>query len=202
MKVLLVNGSPRKNGCTNTALEEVAEALKNNGIETEIFWIGNKAIQGCIACYKCRTTDKGCIFNDDVTMFMEKAKQADGFVFGSPVYYAGPNGSLCAFMDRLFFAYGAMVLKGKVAAAVSSARRAGTTATLDRLNKYFLINQMLIPSSNYWNAVHGSTPEDVKQDLEGLQTMRILGNNMAAMLGAKISLPPTEKKIYTNFARK
>jgi len=202
MKVLLINGSPRKNGCTNAALEEVAKALKKNDVESEIFWIGNKAIQGCTACLACK---KGkCPYDDGVDKVVELAKNCDGFVFGTPVYFAGANGSMHAFMDRLFFAY-KEIFKGKPAACVVSARRAGTTAALDNLNKYPLFNQMPIVSANYWNAVHGSTPEQVAQDIEGLQTMRILGDNMAWMLKvikkAGIPFPKSEDKIYTNFIR-
>ena len=204
LKVLLLNGSPRKNGCTNEALSEVARALNANGIESEIVWIGAKAIQGCTACGICRKGSGECVYDDGVKAFKEKAKNADGFVFGSPVYFAGANGSLHSFMDRLFFAYGAE-FKGKVGACICSARRAGTTATIDNLNKYLLFNQMPIASSNYWNAVHGSSPEDVRKDLEGLQTMRILGNNMAWLLKcihtSQIPFPEGEEKIKTNFIR-
>jgi len=206
LKVLLLNGSPRKNGCTNRALTEVATALKNNDIDAEIIWIGAKPIQGCTACGVCRKSNGNgeCPYKDGVQEFHQLAKSADGFVFGSPVYYAGANGSLHSFLDRLFFAYGSS-LKGKVGACICSARRAGTTATIDNLNKYLLINQMPIASSNYWNAVHGSVPEDVEKDLEGLQTMRMLGNNMAWLLKsihiANIPFPTEETKIKTNFIR-
>ena len=203
MKVLLVNGSPRENGCTRTALDEIAGELNKNGIDTEIFWVGAKAIQGCTACLACKKTGK-CPYNDGVNTFMEKAKTADGFIFGSPVYFASVAGGMKSFMDRLFFAY-KDVFKGKPAAGIVSARRAGTTVALDELNKYFLFNQMPIVTSNYWNAVHGNTPEQVGQDTEGLQTMRILGNNMAWMLKviekAGIPFPEADKKIYTNFIR-
>lgn len=207
MKVILVNGSPKGEGCTYTALSEVAGALKANGIEVEIFHIGAAAIPGCIACLKCREGLGHCVFNDAVDRFAEKAKDADGFIFGSPVYYAGVNGALCAFMDRLFFTYGKS-FKGKPAAGIISCRRGGSTAAFDRMNKYFTINQMPIVSSNYWNMVHGSTPADVKKDLEGLQVMRTLGNNMAWLLKciragkeAGIEMPKGEDKIYTNFIR-
>ena len=202
--------------CTNEALSEVAKELNKNGVETEILWIGNKPIQGCICCLACRKKGGNgeCPFADvglgenalyvDVKTFAEKAKEADGFVFGSPVYYAGVNGSMHAFMDRLFFAYGEY-FRGKVGACVVSARRAGTTASVDNLNKYLLIKEMPVASSNYWNAVHGSTPEDVRKDEEGLQTMRILGRNMAWMLkcihSAGIPFPEEEEKIKTNFIR-
>lgn len=207
MKVLLVNGSPHANGCTATALKEVAKALNANGVETEIFHIGRKAIGGCCVCGACRKVGK-CVQDDIVNVFMEKAKEADGFVFGSPVYYASPAGSLIGFMDRVFYS-GAKNLAYKPAAAVASARRAGTLTTFDVLNKYFTINNMPVVSANYWNGVHGAndTPSDVEKDEEGLQTMRILGYNMAWLLqciqlGKEKGLSPQkEPKICTNFIR-
>ncbi|GAA0678722.1 MAG: flavodoxin family protein [Clostridium cadaveris] len=204
MKVLLINGSPHKNGCTFTALNEVAGSLNKNGIESEIIHIGTKAIQGCIACGRCRETGK-CAFRDEVyNELFEKIQEADGVVVGSPVYYAGPNGSLCAMLDRLFYS-GSRYMTNKPAAAVVSCRRGGASATFDRLNKYFTINQMPVVSSQYWNSVHGNTPEEVKQDLEGLQIMRTLGNNMAWMIktmkDAKYTLPEREKRVSTNFIR-
>lgn len=202
MKVLLVNGSPNEKGCTYTALEEVAGQLDKSGIKTEIFHIGKKAVQGCIACGKCTELGR-CVFKDDLyNSLLELIKEADGIVIGSPVYYAGPNGSLCAILDRLFFSAGTY-LKDKPAAAVVSCRRGGASASFDRLNKYFTINQMPVISSQYWNSVHGFTPEDVKQDLEGLQTMRTLGNNMAWMLktvsDSKHPRPEKEEWIPTHF---
>ncbi|MGL5311637.1 MAG: flavodoxin family protein, partial [Peptostreptococcaceae bacterium] len=173
MKVLLVNGSPNKKGCTYTALEEVSKTLQENGVETEIFQIGNKPIGGCIACRSCKKTGV-CFMNDIVSEFVEKAKSADGFVFGSPVYYASANGSLVSFLDRVFYSGGSH-LAFKPGTVICSARRGGTTATFDQLNKYLSISNMPIVSSQYWNMVHGNTPEEVKQDLEGLQTMRVLG---------------------------
>lgn len=205
MKVILVNGSPNKNGCTFTALSEVAGALENNDIETEIFWIGTKPIIGCTACGKCK--DKGeCTFDDVVNEFSKKAVDADGFVFGSPVYYAAASGSITSFLDRVFYSNGA-IFKHKPGAVVCSARRAGTTATYDQLNKYLGISQMPIISSYYWNMVHGNTPEEVLQDEEGLVTMRQLGNNMAFYLkcielGHENGLKPIEEpKAKTNFIR-
>lgn len=185
MKVLLVNGSPHKEGCTYTALTEVKKTLNEEGIETEIFWVGNKPLAGCIACYNCRKKGK-CVFDDTVNEFVEKAKEVDGFIFGSPVHYAGATGAITSFMDRAFYS---AFLGGngdsflfKPASTVISARRAGTTATYDQLNKYFGITQMPIISSRYWNMVHGATPEDVRKDEEGMQIMRILGRNMAYYL--------------------
>ena len=206
MKVVLINGSPRKNGCTYTALAEIAGALNKHGVETEIFHIGTKPISGCLSCYKCYDTGK-CIIKDSVNEFAEKYGDWDGLVLGSPVYYAAANGSLISFMDRLFYSHKTL-FKGKPAAAIASCRRGGATATFDQLNKYFSIRQMPIVTSQYWNMVHGHTPEDVKQDLEGLQTMRTLGNNMAWLLkcikagkDAGHEMPEGEKPIRTNFIR-
>lgn len=211
MKVLLVNGSPHEHGCTYTALTEVANTLNEEGIETEIFWIGNKPISGCIACYSCKNTGK-CVFDDAVNAFLPKAKQADAFVFGAPVHYAAMASGASAFMDRIF--YSSMLTKQgdcflhKPAAAVVSARHAGTTATFDQINKYFTISQMPIISSRYWNMVHGSNAEEVKQDEEGMQSMRILARNMAYFLKCieagkqnGITPPKTEKVTLTNFIR-
>ncbi len=209
MKVLLVNGGPHKEGCTYTALQEVAKELNKEGIETEVFWLGVKPISGCIACGNCFKNGK-CVFNDVVNEFAEKAKEADGFVFGTPVHYASASGSISSFMDRLFYSTftNPDLFRLKPAAAVVSARRAGTTVTYDQLNKYFGMNQMPIISSRYWNMVHGNTPEEVKQDEEGLQIMRILGKNMAYYLkcveAAKekgINPPESEEITLTNFIR-
>ena len=206
VKVLLINGSPNEKGCTFTALNEVAGSLNKNGIETEIFWIGKKAVQGCIACMKCQQLGH-CVFNDGVRELADRLDEFDGLVVGSPVYYAGPNGSLCAFLDRFFFSGGDR-LEGKPAACVVSCRRAGATAAFDRLNKYFTIRNMPVVSSQYWNQVHGFTPEDVRKDLEGMQTMRTLGENMAYMLKcfeaglrAGVPEPVHEEIVYTNFIR-
>ena len=206
MKVLLINGSPNEKGCTFTALSEAAASLSKNGVDTEIFWIGKKAVQGCIACFKCQQLGH-CVFNDGVRELAGRLDEFDGLVVGSPVYYGGPAGSLCAFLDRLFFSAGDK-LAGKPAACVVSCRRAGSTASFDRLNKYFTINNMPVVSSQYWNEVHGFTPEDVRQDLEGMQTMRTLGVNMAYMLkcieaGRKAGVPEPvyEETVYTNFIR-
>ena len=208
MKVLLVNGSPHKDGATNLALEEVSKTLNKNGIETEIFWIGNKPISGCIGCGACFKT-KRCFINDKVNEFVEKAIKADGFVFGSPVYYAHPSGRLLSFMDRVFYA-GNSNFAFKPAAAVVSARRAGTTASLDVITKHFTICNMPVVSSCYWPMVHGAqnSAEQAKQDLEGMQIMRTLGNNMAWILkcieagkNAGINRPTLEDRIYTNFIR-
>jgi multimeric flavodoxin WrbA len=211
MKVILVNGSPNKNGCTYTALCEVEKTLNEADIETEIFWIGTKPIIGCTACMKCREKGK-CTFDKDVVNeFTEKAYEADGFIFGSPVYYAGATGAITSFLDRAFYSSsqgnGLEAFKHKPASVICSARRGGTTATYDQLNKYLGISQMPIISSFYWNMVHGNTPEEVKQDSEGLATMRQLGRNMAFFLkcieaGKKDGLTPEEEpKIAFNFIR-
>jgi multimeric flavodoxin WrbA len=210
MKVLLVNGSPHEKGCTYTALVEVADTLNAEGIETEIFQIGNKPLSGCIACGNCRKTGQ-CVFSDRVNEFLDIAKEADGFIFGSPVHYAAAGGTITSFLDRAFYSdlcSGRQSFYLKPAAAVVSARRAGTTATFDQLNKYFTISEMPVIASRYWNMVHGHTPEDVKQDLEGLQIMRILGRNMAWFLKCKeagikagVPFPAREERIATNFIR-
>ncbi len=205
MKVILVNGSSRENGCTGAALSEAARALKEEGIETEMFFIGNKAIPDCIACRKCREIGK-CVFDDIVNEFVKKAEDADGFLFGSPVYFAHPSGRLLTFMDRAFYS-GKKAFDFKPAAAVLSARRAGTTASLDVINKYFTICSMPIVSSTYWNHVYGSQPEEVSQDKEGLMTMYNIGKNMAWLLKC-IDLAkdhglthPDNEKVLTNFIR-
>lgn len=208
MKVLLLNGSPHEHGCTYTALNEVATALNKDGIETEIFYIGLDAISPCKACGACNTLKK-CVVDDKVNEFIEKAKEADGFIFGSPVHYASASGAITTFLDRAFFA-GSKVdaFRFKPAAAICSARRAGTTATLDQLNKYFMISEMPVVSSRYWNMVHGSNADEVKKDEEGMQIMRILGRNMAWFLKCKelalksgMEIPEKEPVNKTNFIR-
>lgn len=206
MKVLLINGSPNLNGCTATALGIVAETLQKEGIETEIVHVGNKALRGCIACRKCFETGK-CVFDDYVNEVAPKFKECDGIVIGSPVYYASPNGNLVSFLDRLFYSTFAVDKTMKVGAAVVSARRAGTTATFDMLNKYFTINSMPIASSQYWNMVHGNSPEQVYEDKEGCQIMRTLGRNMAFLIKSiqlgkeQFGLPEKERIEFTNFIR-
>jgi multimeric flavodoxin WrbA len=210
MKVLLINGSPHEKGCTYTALMEVATTLEKEGIGADLFWIGNKPLPGCIACKSC-VEKKQCVFNDRVNDFLAIAANADGFVFGSPVHYAAASGAITSFMDRAFYAdllAGRQSFYLKPAAAVVSARRAGTTATFDQLNKYFTISEMPVISSRYWNMVHGAVPAEVKQDLEGLQTMRVLARNMAWFLKCKeagmkagVPFPEKEENIYTNFMR-
>lgn len=207
MKVLLINGSPNKKGCTYTALCEIEKELNISGVATEIFYIGKKPIRGCTACAKCVELGK-CVFGDDgVNIALGKADKADGFVFGSPVHYAGASGFITSFLDRCFFA-GSDRFAFKPGAAVVSCRRGGATAALDQLNKYFTINNMPVVSSRYWNMVHGNTPEEVLQDLEGIQILRTLGRNMAWLLKsiqagkkAGIARPEPEEHIWTNFIR-
>ena len=207
MKVILVNGSPDEKGCTYTALQEIESVLNQEGIETEIFWVGNKPISGCIACGACRKLGK-CFIDDTVNEFIEKAAKADGFIYGSPVHYAGASGMLTSFLDRVYFS-NTKIFKGKPGAAIASCRRGGATATFDQLNKYFTICSMPVVSSQYWNMVHGNTPEQVKQDLEGMQVMRYLGRNMAWMLkcielgkqNGIVHPQPEEVRHATNFIR-
>lgn len=206
MKVMLVNGSPHHEGCTYTALQEVSKALNAEGIETQNFWIGIKPVSGCLSCGGCSTTGK-CALDDIVNVFIEEARDCDGFVFGAPVHFASANGAMISFMDRAFYS-GKKVLEFKPASAVVSCRRGGASATFDELNKYFTIRNMPVVSSQYWNQVHGNTPEEVMQDAEGMQTMRTLGHNMAWLLkcieagkSAGVLHPVPEPQIKTNFIR-
>ena len=206
-KVLLINGSPNKAGCTYTALREVEKSLNKNGVETEIFQLGKGPVQGCTGCGGCGRNGK-CVFDDGVNRLVERLDEFDGLVLGSPVYYASPNGALLAFLDRLFFAAGKK-FAGKPGAAVVSCRRGGATAAFDVLNKYFSISNMPIVTSQYWNQVHGNNAEEVVQDEEGMQTMRVLGRNMAWMLKCfalgrehGVEYPAREeKRVWTNFIR-
>ena len=205
MKVILFNGSPKKNGCTYTALAEIEKELNNGGIETLIFHAGSTT-KGCLGCGYCAKNGK-CITDDCVNEAAQLVKEADGFVFGSPVHYASASGMMTSFMDRLFYSAGSS-LKLKPCAVVASARRGGTTTTIDQLLKHPEFNQMPVVNGNYWPMVHGSNPEDVKQDLEGMQTMRIIGKNMVWLLkcieagkNAGINIPEPEEKIKTNFIR-
>ena len=203
-RVILLNGSPHANGCTATALNEMIKVFQEEGIETELIHVGNKSIRGCISCNRCSETGK-CVFDDLVNEVAPKFAEADGLVVGSPVYYAGPNGTIISFMDRLFYST-SFSKQMKVGAAVVSCRRGGNTATYDVVNKYFTISSMPVASSTYWNQVHGFTAEDAKKDLEGLQTMRNLARNMAFMIKAfadakeKYGCPELEKSYFTNFA--
>ena len=208
MKVLLLNGSSRPSGCTYTALREVAVSLEVAGIETEILFLGNEPVRDCTACGTCAKVPGKCVFDDDiVNRIIEKARGADGFIFGTPVYYAHPSGRILSVLDRVFYA-GKSAFIHKPAAAIASARRAGTTATLDVLQKYFTISQMPVVTSTYWTMVHGKQPEDVLKDEEGLQTMRNLASNMVWMLrcieagkAMGIQPPQAESGARTNFIR-
>ncbi len=206
MKVLLINCSPHAFGCTYTALQEIAQELRQQGLETEIFHVGNDPVQSCTGCGACKQLGR-CVHDDVANVVLDKAAKADGLVIGAPVHYAAPCGTASALLGRVFSA-GSAALRFKPAAAVVSCRRAGSTAALDVLNKYFMINQMPVVSSRYWNMVHGNTPEEVRQDIEGMQIMRTLGRNMAWMLKcieagkeAGISPPPTEPRVQYNYIR-
>lgn len=205
MKVLLINGSPRAKGNTFIALSEVEKVLQQHGVQTVLVHIGNQPVRGCMACGACRKNNTYCAFTDSLYDQLRQIldEGIEGLVIGSPVYYAGPNGSLCALLDRLFYSCGAKMAY-KPAAAVAVCRRGGASATFDRLNKYFTINNMPVVSSQYWNSVHGAAMGEAVEDLEGLQTMRTLGHNMVWMLRglAQESLPAgEEKKIKTSFVR-
>lgn len=205
MKVILFNGSPKKNGCTYTALTEIEKELNNAGIETEIFHAG-AATKGCLGCKYCAVNGK-CITDDCVNEAAKLLKDADGFVFGSPVHYASASGMMTSFLDRLFYSASSL-LSHKPCAVVASCRRGGSTTTLDQLLKYPEITQMPIVNGQYWSMVHGNTPDEVRQDLEGMQTMRVIGKNMAWLLkcieagkAAGINKPAPEEKIKTNYIR-
>ena len=204
-KVLLINGSPNVNGCTYTALKEIQNTLKEEGIESDIHWIGNKPIPGCTACKVCYT--KECVFNDQVNEILAKIDDYGGIIVGSPVYYAGPSGQLCAFLDRLFYSSKGR-MKYKLGASIVSCRRGGASSAFDRLNKYFTISEMPLVSSCYWNQVHGNTPSEVIQDEEGMRTMRVLARNMAWLMKCiekgnenDVHYPIKEAPKRTNFIR-
>ncbi len=203
-KVLLINGSPHEFGCTYTALKEIGDTLGKNGVESQLLYLGKAPVAGCIACGKCGETGR-CVFDDKVNEVLEKLDEYGGIVVGSPVYYAGPTGQLCAFLDRLFYCSEDR-MAGKLAASVVSCRRGGASAAFDRLNKYFGISNMHIVGSQYWNQVHGFTPDDVRRDREGLQTMRTLAQNMAWLLKSietgrekGVPLPQYEERLRTHF---
>ena len=202
-KVLLLNGSPHVHGCTATALDEMIKVFEEEGVETELIQVGIKEIRGCVACGSCSLKGK-CVFDDLVNEVAPKFEEADGLVVGSPVYYGSPNGTILSFMDRLFYST-EFSKQMKVGAAVVSCRRGGNTASFDALNKYFTISGMPVASSTYWNQVHGFTAEDVKKDLEGLQTMRNLARSMSFMIKAfadakeKYGYPVFERDSFTSF---
>ena len=207
MKVLLINGSPREHGCTDRALQEVADTLEANGVGAEILWLGKGAMPDCMACHKCQKGG-GCVYGDIVNETLDRIDDFDGMVVGSPVYYGGPNGRLTSFLDRFFYSGGADKCQGMPGASVVSCRRGGASEAFERLNQYFLICNMNVVGSQYWNQVHGFTAEDVEKDEEGLQTMRTLAQNMAYTLKAKeaaaaagIEEPVYEEKTFTHFIR-
>lgn len=207
MKVLLINGSPHKDGCTNLALEEAAKTLNQEDIETEIIWLENRPIGGCIACNHCLQTNNRCFMNDKVNEFLDKVEGTEGFVFGSPVHFAAISGTLTSFLDRVFYGRGNL-FSGKLCASVVSCRRGGATTAFDQLNKYALMSNMFIVGSSYWNQIHGTNRKEAVKDIEGLQTMRNLGLNMAYMLKCMkvgnesgIEKPECESGVKTNFIR-
>ena len=206
MKVLLINGSPKEKGNTAFALEQMAEVFAEQGIETEMIHVGNQLIKGCQGCGACYKLGK-CVIDDMVNETALKLADADGMVVGSPVYYASPNGTLLSFLDRLFYSTGKINKRMKVGASVVCARRGGTTASMDVLNKYFTISEMPLASSTYWNIIHGAKPGDAQQDAEGIRTVRNLARNMAYMMKAfdmardAVALPENEPKVFTNFIR-
>ena len=208
MKVMLINGSPHKNGCSNAALEEISSVLAQAGIETETVWVGNGHISGCIGCGSCRKTGK-CIVDDDaVNETVVKFRECDGLIVASPVHYAAASGALTSFLDRFFYSADKADFRLKPGAAVVSCRRGGASAAFDQLNKYFTISEMPVVSSSYWNQVHGSTPDEVRQDLEGIRTLRVLAKNMAYLIKATkiakengLEFPEEEPKARTNFIR-
>ena len=206
MKVLLINGSPNERGCTYTALAEAQKVFEKNGIETEIVYLGKKPVAGCVACGICRKAGY-CVYDDTVNEVIDELDDIDGLIVGSPVYYAGVSGQITSFLDRLFFAASAK-MKGKPAASIVSCRRGGASAAFEIINKYFMMTNMPVVTSQYWNQVHGNTPEEVLQDEEGLQTVRVLAQNMIWLMrsieagkAAGVEYPEYEPKIRTNFIR-
>ena len=206
-KILLINGSPNEKGCTYTALAEIAATLHEQGVETEMIWLGKKPVQDCIACHSCMKTGR-CVFADIVNETADKLAAADGLVVGSPVYYGGPTGFITSFLDRLTFSCTKDArMHGKVAASIVSCRRGGASATFDQLNKYFTISGMPVASSQYWNSIHGNNAQEAAQDAEGLQVMRTLGRNVAFLVKSiafgkeAMGLPEKEKRVGTNFIR-
>ncbi len=206
MKVLLINGSPHREGCTYTDLKEISEQLSRGGIDSEIYWIGNGDVPGCRGCGYCKSKGR-CVIKDQINELSARIDEFDDIVVGAPVYYSGPAGQVCSWLDRFFYVNSAR-LDGKVGACVVNARRGGNTASFERLNQYFLISNMVVPGSIYWNQTHGFTPDDVRQDEEGLQTMRALADNIAWLLKcieagrqAGVQRPVREPRKYTHFIR-
>ncbi len=207
-KILLINGSPHEHGTTDVALQEIAKTLKDGGVESEILWLGTTPMQDCIACGKCEVND-GCIFNDIVTQTERRMDEFDGMIVGSPVYYGGPNGRLTSFLDRFFYSIDSDKIAGKLAASVVACRRGGATASFERLNQYFLMINMHVVASQYWNQIHGHDAEEARRDFEGLQTMRTLAQNFIYLLKAQeaakaagIEKPVYEEHVFTSFMDK
>ena len=207
MRVLLVNGSPHSDGCTNFALEIISKELNSNGIDTEIMWLGTEAISGCIACNSCLNGKNRCVIDDKVNEFLDKVRYVDGFIFGSPVHFAAASGMVTSFLDRAFYGRGAL-FAGKACASIVSCRRGGASAAFDQLNKYAFMSNMYLVGSNYWNQIHGTNKEEASKDLEGIQNMKELAKNMSYLLKCfecanknNIEKPQYEKKIKTNFIR-
>ena len=205
MKILLINGSPNEEGCINRALEEISIELNNNDVESEILWLGKSPMQDCVACFGCQFHGR-CVYDDLVNETAERFDEFEGIIIGSPVYYGGANGRLTSFMDRFMFSIDKSKIAGKLAASVVSCRRGGASGAFERLNQYFLMTNMHVVSSQYWNQVHGSTAEDVEKDLEGLQTMRTLAKNFAYLLNSQkaagesgVEKPDYEEITFTNF---
>lgn len=205
MKVILINGSPNQHGCTFTGLSIIQKQLAENGVDSEIVQVGRKPIIGCTACQRCGKLGKCFYDNDGVNETAEKIKEADGVILGSAVHYASATGGATSFFDRLFYSMDRKELKLKFGASIVSCRRGGASATFDQLNKYFTITQMPIVSSTYWNQIHGSTPEDVYADAEGVQTLEVLANNMAYLIKctaqSTVPIPEDPKRVFTNFIR-
>lgn len=208
MKVMLINGSPHEKGCCYTALEEINKVFEGEGIETEWVWVGNKPVAGCIGCGNCKKTGKCAFKGDAVNDAVEKFKECDALIIASPVHYASASGAVTSFMDRFFYSSDKADLKLKLGATIVSCRRGGASAAFDQLNKYFTISEMPVVASSYWNQVHGSNPEEVKKDLEGMRTMRVLARNMAYLIKAKnlamengLALPSEEPRVLTSFIR-
>ena len=206
MKVLLINGSPKTNGNTAFALNQMVDVFQSEGVEAEVIQVGSQPIRGCAACGGCYKLGK-CVFDDLVNEVAEKLQYADGLVVASPVYYASPNGTLLSFLDRLFYSSGHVDKRMKIGASVVVARRGGCTASMDVLNKYFSISQMPVASSTYWNIIHGSKPQEAAQDAEGIRTVRNLAKNVVFLMRSvalgkeTIGLPEPENRVFTNFIR-
>ncbi|MDC7233650.1 MAG: flavodoxin family protein [Spirochaetales bacterium] len=210
MKVVALNGSPRKEGNTYTAIKLVAGKLEEQGIDVEILHVGNKSIRGCMACNGCmKNRDEQCVIKDEVNEYIQKMKDADGILLGSPTHYAAIGGTMKSFLDRAFYTAGANgnLFRNKVGAAVVAVRRSGGVPTFNQLNNFLNYSEMMMPTSNYWNVIHGTKPGEALEDKEGVQIMEVLGKNMAVLLKQReetraiSDANPKEKKVWTNFIR-